>query len=233
MSYVVQASPYSKIFMQEWEQRCVEDPTLVAASTPGLFKVHVPRACGGLTFEHLKPRHESTLIPRLQTLPGGKTEITRKADDDEISPLVAWLTDPRSEETAIYGVVAIDVGQQFETALQDLLQLTMEGGSESKQEAALKKQAAIQKKIVGDMSKRLTEARAEADRRVKSALSITHNNLIKSWETLKGQGQGTYAPSAPEALGYYVLKAEIDRRLEASNVLYNNISEGMPGARRT
>jgi len=231
-SYLVQASPLSKIFMAEWEQRCVEKPELVGESSPGLFKVFVPRACGGLIFEHLKPRHSSTLIPRLQTLPGGKTEVTRKPEDDEITPLVSWLTDARSQETAIYGVVEIDVGSQFEGALQDLLQLTLEGGSAAKQEAALKKQTQIQKKIVSDMSERLIEARALADSRVKAALSITHNNLIKSWESLKGEGKGTYAPSTQEALGYFVLKAEIDKRLEASNRLYNKVAEGMPGAQR-
>jgi len=234
--YVVQASPLSKIFCREWEEKCLEDPSIIAKSEPGLFKVSIKRPSGGIVLHHMKPVHASTLIPRLQTLPDGGQSKTRDVDDDEVSPLVQWLAgvDGRyCEDTDIYGVVAIDVGNQFESALQELMHLTMETAADgTKKDSVLKKQAAVQKAIIVDMDEKLKLARKQADERVKRALAITHNNLLKSWEALKSDGKGTYAPSSQEALGYFVMKAEIDRRLELNRKLYNDVAAGIPGAAR-
>jgi hypothetical protein len=63
-------------------------------------------------------------------------------------------------------------------------------------------------------------------------MSVTHNNLLKSWEALQAEGKGTYMPSTQEALGYHILKIEVDQQLELNRKLYNNVAEGIPGARR-
>lgn len=231
MSYVVQASPLTKIFMPEWERKCVEDPTLIEASSPGLFTVRIKRPIGGLVLEHLKPRHVTTLLPRLTTVvdgAGNKTQmVTRKVEEDEVSPLLKWLTDPASEETDIWGVVEIEIGNQFEDAMTELIGLALQGGTEAQQADVLKRQVAIQREVARSMSVRIAEARRVADDRVKRALRITHNNLIKSWEALQGEGKGRYEPSTQETLGYRVLKAEIERRTAAQSAINREMAEGV------
>lgn len=225
--YLVQASPLSKIFMPEWEKKCLENPDLIHKSEPGLFQVRVARATGGLVFDHLKPVHAGALLKR-----GSREEL----EANEMQDLVYWLTggpeDRPCEQTDIYGVVLIDVGGQFESALSDLLQLTMEAQDPKARDEVMKKQAKIQKEIVSDMQGKLKSARQKADDRVKRAMSVTHNNLLKSWESLKSEGKGTYAPSVQEALGSFILKAEIDRAMELNRRLYNGVADSIPGAER-
>ncbi len=230
MSYVVQASPYTKMFVPEWEQKCVEDPRLIEATSPGLFTVRIKRPIGGLVLEHLKPRHVSTLLPRLSTMPDGSKAVTRKVEEDEVSPLLQWLTDPASEETDIWGVVEIEIGNQFEDAMTELIGLALQGGNEDEQQAVIKRQIAIQREVASNMSVRIAEARKVADDRVKRALRITHNNLIKSWENLRGEGKGTYEPSTQESLGYRVLKAELDRRTMAQKAINKEMADGIARA---
>lgn len=227
MTYIVQASPLTKIFMPEWERKCIDDPTLIEASSPGLFKVRVKRPIGGLVLEHLKPRHVTTLLPRLTTMPDGAKMVTRKVEEDEVSPLLKWLTDPASEETDVWGVVEIEIGNQFEDAMTELIGLALQGGTDEEQAAVLKRQIAIQRDVAKSMSVRIAEARKVADERVKRALRITHNNLIKSWEALVGDGKGRYEPSAQESLGYRVLKFEIERRTASQKAINQEMAEGV------
>jgi hypothetical protein len=227
MSYVVQASPYTKIFMPEWEAKCINDPTLIEASAPGLFTVRIQRPIGGLVLEHLKPRHVTTLLPRLTTMPDGSKAVMRKVEEDEVSPLLQWLTGPTSEETDIWGVVNIEIGTQFEDAMTELIALTLQGGTEAQQAEVLKRQIAIQRDVAKSMAVRIAEARKVADDRVKRALRITHNNLIKSWENLRGQNLGTYEPSTQETLGYRIIKAEIDRRQAAQQKINREMVESV------
>lgn len=230
--YVVQASPFSKIFTREWGEKCLHKPELIGLSERGGFTVTVPRSFGAIRLKHLVPVHAATLVVRNQTDANGESlGQTRKIEDDEMTPLVDWLTSERSEQTHIYGIVAIDIGKSFEEAMQEMMALAMqsaESGGDNKD--LMKKQAALQKQVAKDIGGALETARAEADRRVKHALSITHSNLLKSWEALKTDGKGTYAPSLTEALGQYVIKAEIDRKLELNRRLYNSVASGIPGA---
>lgn len=236
MTYVVQASPFTKIFTREWATKCVEDPTLIEKSSPKLFEVKVPRPCGGLKLTHLVPVHAATLIPRSQKdEDGNDLGQTRTVDEDEMTPLVEWLTGERSEETHIYGVIAVAVGNSFESGLQDMMMLAMESaqaGSKQAMDAIAKKQAKIQREIAESLTKSLAEATKTANERVKRALSITHNNLLKSWEALRADGKGTYTPSVQEALGHFIIKAEVDRKIELNKKLYNTVAEGIPGAQR-
>jgi hypothetical protein len=231
MSYVIQASPLSKIFMPEWEQKCVADPTLVGKSEPGLFEVRIPRSAGGLILSHLRPVHVSTLIAASKD---------RKVEEDEITPLVAWLTggpdNHPCEETDIYGVVLLDVGNQFQSALQGLVEMQMDigmaGGDENRKKEIAKKQQKMQQDIAEEIRTKSATATERANARVRKALTHTHNNLLKSWESLKAEGKGTYQPSPQEALGYHIMKLEIDRALEQNRKLYNDVAAGIPGASR-
>jgi len=230
MSYVIQASPLSKIFMPEWEARCVADPSLVGKSEPGLFEVRIPRSAGGLILSHLRPMHVSTLIPASKT---------RLVEEDEIKPLVAWLTGgPENhpcEETDIYGVVLLDIGNSYESVLQGLVEMQMDinlSQDDKHKSEMLKKQQQLQKNIAEEVEAKSRTATERANARVRKALTHTHNNLLKSWESLKAEGKGTYQPSPQEALGYHIMKAEIDRALEQNRKLYNDVAAGIPGAAR-
>jgi hypothetical protein len=230
-SYVVQASPFSKIFMPEWSERCMHDPTLIDKSEKGAFEVRIPRSAGGIVLKHLMPVHSATLIKRDQYDTFGKSlGVMRKTDDDEITPLVEWLTSDKSEETHVYGVVAIDIGNDFEEAMQQLVALTMEAAVGS--ETAEKRKLEISTKIQKSLTEQLQEARSKADARVKRALSITHGNLLRSWEALKSNGQGTYMPSVQEALGHLIIKSEVDRKLELNRKVYETVASSIPGASR-
>lgn len=225
--YVVQASPFSKIFLPEWQQRCIEDATNIDRSEPGLFDVRVRRPAGGIVLSHMKPVHASTLIKRTGD---------REVEEDEITPLVYWLTGgPEQrpcEETDVYGIVMVEVGNSFERAMQDLMTLTLQSSDPKKTVAAGKDMAAIQRSVVKEMSEGLSSARKKADERVRRAVSITHTNLIKSWEALRSEGKGTYSPSAAEALGYHIIKADVDRRLDMNRKFYNSVAEGIPQAKQ-
>jgi hypothetical protein len=229
--YIVQASPFSKIFMPEWSEQCLNDPELIGKSEKGLFEVRIPRSFGGLVLKHLVPVHAGTLLGRNQYDGDGRNlGPTRKVEDDEITPLVEWLTADKSEETHIYGCVKIDIGRNFEEAMQELVSISMDAAVGS--ESATKKQQEISVKIQKELGEQLAKARQSADARVKRALSVTHANLLRSWEALRADGKGTYMPSIHEALGQLIIKTEIDRKLALNRKVYNTVAEGIPGAAR-
>ncbi len=193
------------------------------------FVVTVPRSVGGVRLIHNKPVHVSTLVPR---------STGRIIEDDETTPLLYWLTggpeNRPAEETDIYGIVLVD-SSPFESALQEIMMLTMSSmqtGDGKGKESALKKQMAVQTKVAAEMQAQLNVARAKADERVRRAMSITHNNLLKSWESLKSEGKGTYTPSITESLGYYIIKAEVDRKIEMQRKFHNDMTDGIPGSSR-
>lgn len=229
--YVVQASPFSKIFMPEWEQKCVENPELIAKSEQGLFEVRVPRSAGAIVLKHRVPVLAASLIPASKN---------RKVEDDEITPLVNWLTGGpeghKCEETDIYGIVLLDVASDFQRGLSEILKMQLEAsshaGSAAQREAFIREQVELQVKVATEIEEKLKAATEKANERVRNALKHTHNNLLKSWESLKAQGMGTYTPSPQEALGYFIMKTEIDRALEQNRKLYNDVAAGIPGAQR-
>lgn len=206
MSYVIQASPLSKLYMREWISRCEENPELVFEPVP--FKVIIPRSFGAIVMEHNKPMHTSKLFPK---------QAQRKQDEhmrDEIDALVQWLTGgpegTRSEETDIYGVVSLDVDLDIGSQIVDIATLT-EADTETGNKKAKKAYEDMQKVLLDRTKGAIERARELADARVRRAMKITHQNLIKQYETLRTEGKGVYSPSVAEAIGAHVLMAELEK----------------------
>lgn len=194
MSYLVQASRLTKIFLPEFQQRCIDNPETIFLAEP--FTVTIPRSLGAVILQHNKPVHSSTLIPKSET---------RKSEVDETRDLLPWLLE--FEETDIYGIVKLDV-PDMTTEIVDLDLLSEDPAVQKKN---VEKQLAMQKTMVKSMSKAIAEAQVRADERVKRTLRITHQNLMKQWETNVTNGGGKQLPSNTEALGAFILAEEIKR----------------------
>lgn len=203
-TYVVQASPLSKLFMREWHARIEEEPDLVFADVP--FTVTVPRTSGALVFEHNKPVHINNILPK---------QPSRKKDEylvDDVEVVINWLTGgvtgDRSEETDIYGVVGLDLDMDISAALADIVTIADNDGESSKK--AIKNFDDMQKALKAKAKTAHIEAQKLADSRVRRAIEITHINLKKSFEAMNTQGLRPYTPSVAEAVGAHILAKAID-----------------------
>lgn len=218
--YVIQASPLTKMFMPEWEQKCLEQPELIGSSVP--FTVRVPRATGGIVLEHNKPVHVSKLIP---------PNPNRKVEVDEVKDLIPWLCggdDRPSDETDIYGIVVLDIDMAVTHTISSMLgDPELLSPDEKVREAAMRRQIDQQRTIQAAISAKMEAARERANARVKRALKITHANLIRQWEQNVANGKGKYPPSAAEALGAFVLAEEIKKASDAKQKLMENMTNIM------
>jgi hypothetical protein len=192
--YIVQASKLTKIFLAAFQQDMIDNPDLIYNDDK--FEVIVPRAFGAIKLTHMKPVHVQTLLPKTST---------RETELDEIRDLVPWLCE--FEETDIYGIVKIDVGD-VTTALMSLDLLS---DDPKVQAANMKKQAEMQRSMATNMQRAILAAQLAADERVKRTLRITHHNLMKQWESNVAEGKGKIPPSNAEALGAHILMEEIKR----------------------
>jgi hypothetical protein len=220
-TYVVQASPLSKLFMSEWVAQIEENPALVFEDVP--FEVRVPRPFGGLIFQHNKPVHINKILP-----PNPWRKKNNENNVDDLEATVYWLTGgpdgQRSEETDIYGIVALHVDLDVSSALTDIA-LLAEQDTEAGQKKAAKTYADMQRDLVTNTKNALDEARALADFRVKRALKITHSNLLKQYDTMRQQGMGVYTPSTAEAVGAFILKQEVDKAGENRRKLFEEMNK--------
>ncbi len=190
-SYIVQASPLTKIFLKEWHDKCLQDPKLIALVEP--FVVHIPRPCGAIELKHNVPVLASTLI---------QTVKERKVQEDEISPLVSWLTHEQNPETDIYGVVAIPIETNVADAIMSLI---YDKGSDTSS-----------KKLIDSLRKNLAEnirsARERADARVLRQCNKMYDIVRSTVGLMKKDGKGVYSPSYSEALALDILKDSIKAR---------------------
>lgn len=209
MAYVIQASALSKVFVREWEQKCVEKPEIVLDdSIP--FEVRIPRSAGGIILHHNKPVLATSLLPHT-----GK----RKVEEDEVRTLVPWLTGgpegTLSEETDIYGVVELAIDTAIQQSVHEMLQIDMEAlaaGDDDALKRLQKRQLEAQQATMSHMRKEVSKAREIANERVRRAMRATHSNLMQSWASLSTEGKGRYDPSATEAIGAFVLSKEIEKQ---------------------
>ncbi len=191
MSYLVQASPLTKIFLPEWHDQCLANPELLTQISP--FKVKIPRAVGSIEFTHNIPVVASSLIAKTKE---------RVVSEDEIAPLVAWLTNENSPETDIYGVVEIPIEANVADAIMSLIY--DHDGQE--------KQKKLFSELKKNMAKNIEAARAKADARVIRQCNKMYNVIIATMQTMKKDGKGVYSPSYAEALALDVLKDQIAAR---------------------
>lgn len=215
-TYVVQASPLTKIFLPEWHEKCLANPELVTVSEP--FKVRVPRPTGSIDLVHNVPVIASTLVPKtVKDMSTGKS-FNKKIEEDVVSPLVSWLTEETNSETDIYGVVAVPI----EVNVADAIMTLIHESDDTKAEVKLIKE--IKKKLAKD----IVDARTRADARVMRHCDKMYRVVVATVNQLKKDGKGVYNPSYTEALALDILKDQIQKRRvhsEKSQELFDKAME--------
>lgn len=219
--YVIQASPLSKLFMLEWQRKCEENPDVVWDTTP--FQIVVPRSSGALHFTHLKP------VKSHQILPPQPNRVKDDYISDDPDGTIMWLTGgedgQRSEETDIYGVVALNLDMDISAALSDVALMVEADGEKAKR--VQKNFQDLQKDLVSQTKAAVESAKKIADERVRRAMRITHVNLVKQFEVLKTEGKGVYTPSIAEAVGAHVLASEIEKSGENRRKMFERMTAVM------
>ncbi len=189
-SYLIQASPLSRIFLKEWHDRCLQDPKLLLSEET--FLVRIPRPVGAIQLWHNKPTLASSLIVRTKE---------REVTEDETSPLVLWLTGEQNTETDIYGVVDVPIQ---ETVADAIMAMIYEGDE--------KKRTKLIEETRKQMAKGIVSARKRADDRVMRACGKMYRIVKATVEDMKKNGKGVYSPSYSEALALEVMKDHIAAR---------------------
>lgn len=192
MSYLLQASPLTRLFLPEWHYQCLEDPKLLFSDKP--FRVRVPRAVGAIELTHGVPVLASSLLKQ----PDKKT---REITDDEVSPLVLWLTNPQNYETDQWGIVEIPVEQD----LADTIMALIYDGKD-------KERADFLSDMKTKLAKTVIDARKLADERVMRACGKMYQTVKATVEHMKKTNAGIYSPSYSEALAMTVMKDSIANR---------------------
>lgn len=189
-TYVIAASPLTRIFLPEWHQRCLDDPKLLFSAEP--FLVRIPRPVGSIELTYNKPTLASSLLPRTKE---------REVNEDEVSPLVLWLTGEQNTETDIYGIVDVPIQENVADAIMALLH-----------EGDEKKRLKFIEETRKQMAKGIVTARERADSRVMRACGKMYSIVKTTVEDMKKNGKGIYSPSYAEALALEVMKDTIAKR---------------------
>lgn len=201
MSFVIQASPLTKIFLhREWADRCISNPELIFADVP--FKVLIPRSMGAIVLEHGKPVAYQDLLPR---------QKNRKVEQDESRDVIPWLTGgdngKMSQETDIYGVVSIDLGSNYTGMLTTMLMLEAAADKNPEQKAAIEaRRNQLQQQALDNTREAIKDAARRANERVMRACKTTFTYLYRQYQRNIEDGKGKYEPSASEALCAFVLR---------------------------
>lgn len=190
MSYVIQASPLTKMFLPEWHDRCLKNPEILKDTAP--FKVRIPRAVGSIELTHGVPTLASSLVIHTRQ---------RKIVEDEVSPLIRWLTDENDPETDIYGVVAVNI----ETDMADAVMALVYKGDKTKT-------ASLIDEIQHNLANSIRSARERADARVLRQCGTMYNFVRATVNEMQKNNKGVYSPSYTEALALDVLKDTIKQR---------------------
>lgn len=211
-TYLVQASPLTKIFLEDWHDKCLADPAEALRSSK--FRVHIPRPCGAIMLEHGVPTLAATLIAKTKE---------RMVQEDEIAPLVEWLTNETNAETDPWGVVAVPIETNVADAIMALLY-------DEKKEAT-------QQKLLADLKKRMSvsihSARERADARVLRQCGKMYDTIKQTAQAMKKDGKGIYSPSYSEALALVVLKDQITLRRapnEKAQAIFDGAMADIQGA---
>jgi hypothetical protein len=228
MSHVIQASPYTKVFLsRDWQRRCIENTELINSDEK--FTVTIPRSAGAIVLEHMKPRMTTTLIPRSTAIVTrvGNTEqvsnqVTRQQDDKELTSLVAWLTGgpdgKQFSETDQYGVVEFDMGVDYMTHVAAMMNIEAAMAGQPA-EAILRRQVSMQQAMNERIKDGAQRSVALADERVLRALRNNYNYFYKQCQTNLENGMGKIIPSRSEVLAAVVLAEEVEKSTKAQQAL--------------
>lgn len=190
--------------MRQYQDQCLENPDIVYNKES--FLVTIPTSTRSYVFEHNKPVTPQSLFP---------AERGKKTDEfsHNLETVVKWITGGpdgmRSHETDIYGVVQIQM-EDFSSQIVDFSSLAAVGTEKSEKES-VKEYENARKNFMKKANAAMTMAQEIADTRVRRALKISHENLVKQWDALQQDGKGKYAPSIAEAVGAQILHKEIDK----------------------
>lgn len=189
-SYVIQASPLTRMFVPGLQDACLAKPELLFSPEP--FLVRIPRPVGSIELWHNKPVLASSLLARTKE---------RMVEEDEVSPLVLWLTNENDHETDCYGVVDVPIQESVADAIMGMIY-------EGNEKARAKLIEETRKK----MAEGIVSARERADRRVMRACGKMYSIVKATVEDMKKNGKGIYSPSYSEALAFEVMKESIAAR---------------------
>jgi hypothetical protein len=178
------------MFLPEWHDACLADPKLLLKSDP--FLVRIPRPTGSIELIHNKPTLASSLLPRTKE---------REVTEDEVSPLVLWLTNENDPETDCYGVVDVPIQDSVAEAIMGLIH-----------EPDDKRRNKLLDETRKKMAQGIVSARDRADRRVMRACGKMYSIVKATVEDMKKNGKGVYSPSYSEALALEVMKDTIAKR---------------------
>jgi hypothetical protein len=190
--YIIQASPLTRIRLPEWHLKCLNNPELISSPEP--FDVVIPRTLGAVKLRHKQVTLASTLIPRIKN---------RAAEEDEVAPLVRWLTSPHETETDIWGVVALKL--DHDVADQIIGLILNHGGKDSKVKKSIEE---VQQGLI----KSFQASQKEADELVIRALSKLYNVVKQTRDFMKKNNMGVYSPSFAEGLAIHVVNDSVKQR---------------------
>ncbi len=200
---VVACSPFTKLFLPEWEERLLENPDLIMKDDEP-FSFSVPRAVGAV--ENVKYGVPFRVDDYLR---GSAAAKDSKAAYDLKYYLTGGDDGFGMQETEWTGIVELDVGSTgTERAMAEIHQMVMTAqmsGDEVKIGKAKAQMDLLMKKSFKDTQEAMVAARGLADQRVIKQLKTTHHNLLQQYKHNKEDGKGLYMPSGPEHFGLYVL----------------------------
>ncbi len=212
MRYVICGSPLVKVYLVEWHDRLLAEPELVNDMKTD-FTFDVPRGCSAFKVNFNKP------MP------------INGRDDKEIEVLYNWLIGEAGHsqhETDLFGIVPFDPGVDLVQRQDEIARLEDLMSDDPKIVASAQKEIAKIQKDTATRLKTMREAiRANSEARIKRAMKISHNNLVKQWQINEEMKMGKHRPSEAEALGAYVLDAEIKAAAARGAKVYGNINKLM------
>lgn len=233
MSFVIQASPLTKIFcFRDWQLKCLADPSLISNSDA--FSVTIPRSAGAITLRHKIPVDAATLLPRLSKIhnKSGSVEVvqTRVQGDDELRNLIPWLTGgPDGQqymETDRWGVVELPLVGDYMTMQAEFMSqeamLAVYPEKAAEVETYRKKIQAKMRAAMGDAMKRAMELSHE---RVMRAVKSVYRNFYEQNKTNLENGIGRVTPTDAEKLVAYMLHEQIQKRNESQKDMMDKVRQ--------
>ncbi len=199
--YCISASPYTKIFLPEWEDQIMEDPNLITDDKVP-FHFNVPFTTGAVGM------FEFNEIMRLDDLPC----VKRRLPEDRkglFNILTGGTSGLEYRETALWGIVAVNLEMDMTKHTVESMHLQAEAirSKDEKKVAAIKKKRDdIEKKFQEQYWAAQSSAKKVANEKVFDFIKFTAENLKDQWQKLKEDGKQPYNASTSELGCLFVLK---------------------------
>ncbi len=241
--YVIAASPLVKIYLKDWEDRLTENPDLIFDDDPAnpdnKFSFSVATGTSGFKLDFNRPMLVFRPKPgsSYQADEGRSEKIIQlpnanmQSEGKEIESLYGWLIGEMGHsrlETDIFGIVPFDTGIDLVDRVDQMAALEALLDGDPKAAVRAKKEL---DKIQLDTARRVAEVRnkvkKDSEARIKRAMKVVHNNLIRQWQINSESNMGKYPPSVAEALGAHALNAELKAKAEKGKALFGKMNDLM------